>query len=263
MNPCMPVCASGRLSASSRTRGANGSRRAPVVRYDLSHCFELIVSRPGHHLPEHPTAAPPADVTRDVTALFLRAEQSGLKLAIVARTVTLVLLGAWLVGTRAEDPTRAAGYAILVIAFRCTRARSLRADRHPLRQELGQVPVRHARRRDRFGAGRDAAALSHGRRSACGHDLPRADLSLLLRHSRHLGAELLAGRGGVDRDRGLARLAPCLPARRVAMVPATSTGATSLRIRPPSRCCRSCSIPTSAGSAAASRRRSRWSSSPS
>ena len=68
-------------------------------------------------MPDQPTAAPPADVTRDVTALFLRAEQSGIKLAIVARTVTLVLLGGWLVATRAEDTTRAAGYAILVIAF--------------------------------------------------------------------------------------------------------------------------------------------------
>jgi len=68
-------------------------------------------------LPEQPTATPPADVTRDVTALFLHAEQSGLKLAIAARTVTAVLLGAWLVGTRAEDPARAAGYAILAIAF--------------------------------------------------------------------------------------------------------------------------------------------------
>ena len=68
-------------------------------------------------MPEQPTAAPPAEVTRDVTALFLRAEQSGLKLAIAARTVTLVLLGAWLVVTRAEDTTRAAGYAILAIAF--------------------------------------------------------------------------------------------------------------------------------------------------
>ena len=49
--------------------------------------------------------------------MFLHAEQRGLKLAIVARIVMLVLLGAWLVGTRAGDPMRAAGYAILVAIF--------------------------------------------------------------------------------------------------------------------------------------------------
>jgi hypothetical protein len=34
-------------------------------------------------------------ISRDVAEMFLRAEQSGLKLAIKGRTVTLVLLGAW------------------------------------------------------------------------------------------------------------------------------------------------------------------------
>jgi hypothetical protein len=35
------------------------------------------------------------EVSRNVAEMFLRAEQSGLKLAIKGRTVTLVLLGAW------------------------------------------------------------------------------------------------------------------------------------------------------------------------
>ena len=49
--------------------------------------------------------------------MFLRAEQSGLKLAIIGRTVALVLLGLWLVGTRARDPSRALDYFLLLSAF--------------------------------------------------------------------------------------------------------------------------------------------------
>ena len=53
----------------------------------------------------------------DLGELFLQAERKGLRLAIVGRTVALVLLGAWLVGTRAEDPSRAIGYALVMTAF--------------------------------------------------------------------------------------------------------------------------------------------------
>lgn len=49
--------------------------------------------------------------------MFLCAEQAGLKLAIIGRTVALVLLGAYLVGTRAKDPTRAFDYFILLAVF--------------------------------------------------------------------------------------------------------------------------------------------------
>ena len=36
--------------------------------------------------------------------MFLRAEQTGLKLAIIGRIVALVLLGVWLVASRATRP---------------------------------------------------------------------------------------------------------------------------------------------------------------
>src|SRR5687768_12044423 len=49
--------------------------------------------------------------------MFLRAEQGGLKLAIIGRTVALVLLGIWLIGTRADDPTRALGYVVVLSLF--------------------------------------------------------------------------------------------------------------------------------------------------
>jgi len=49
--------------------------------------------------------------------MFLRAEQSGLRLAIIGRTVALVLLGAWLVGTRARDPSHALDYLLLLSFF--------------------------------------------------------------------------------------------------------------------------------------------------
>ncbi|NIR92067.1 MAG: adenylate/guanylate cyclase domain-containing protein [Gammaproteobacteria bacterium] len=59
----------------------------------------------------------PADVSRDVEELFLRAEQSGLKLAIIGRTVALVLLGIWLVGSRADDPVRVYNYLTALSVF--------------------------------------------------------------------------------------------------------------------------------------------------
>lgn len=55
--------------------------------------------------------------SQDLGDLFLHAEQSGLRLAIIGRIITLVLLGAWLVGTRAEDPARALGYALVMAIF--------------------------------------------------------------------------------------------------------------------------------------------------
>jgi len=58
-----------------------------------------------------------ASVSSDLGGLFLHAEQSGLRLAIIGRVVTLVLLGVWFVGTRAEDPQSAIGYAVLLTMF--------------------------------------------------------------------------------------------------------------------------------------------------
>ena len=49
-----------------------------------------------------------ADVSRDVQEMFLRAEQTGLKLAIIGRTAALVLLGIWVVVSRGRDPAREA-----------------------------------------------------------------------------------------------------------------------------------------------------------
>ena len=49
--------------------------------------------------------------------MFLRAEQSGLKLASIGRIAALVLMGVWLIGTRADDPTRALGYVLVLSLF--------------------------------------------------------------------------------------------------------------------------------------------------
>lgn len=49
--------------------------------------------------------------------MFLRAEQAGLRLAIIGRTAALVLLGIWLVGSRAKDPSRALDYLLLLLVF--------------------------------------------------------------------------------------------------------------------------------------------------
>jgi class 3 adenylate cyclase len=53
----------------------------------------------------------------DAGELFLRAEQAGLKLAIIGRIGALVLMGMWLIGTRADDPTRALGYVLVLSIF--------------------------------------------------------------------------------------------------------------------------------------------------
>ena len=49
--------------------------------------------------------------------MFLRAEQTGLKLASIGRIAALVLMGIWLIGTRADDPTRALGYVLVLSTF--------------------------------------------------------------------------------------------------------------------------------------------------
>lgn len=49
--------------------------------------------------------------------MFLRAEQSGLKLAIIGRTVALVLLSIWILATRADDPARLLNYSIALSVF--------------------------------------------------------------------------------------------------------------------------------------------------
>ncbi len=64
-----------------------------------------------------PADAITADASHDVEETFLRAEHTGLKLAIIGRTVALVLLGIWLVGSRVEDPARAFNYLIALSVF--------------------------------------------------------------------------------------------------------------------------------------------------
>jgi adenylate cyclase len=49
--------------------------------------------------------------------MFLRAEQAGLKLASIGRIAALALMGVWLIGTRADDPTRALGYIAVLSLF--------------------------------------------------------------------------------------------------------------------------------------------------
>ena len=49
--------------------------------------------------------------------MFLRAEQAGLKLAIIGRAVALVVLGLYLAWSRARDPAHALDYLILLSVF--------------------------------------------------------------------------------------------------------------------------------------------------
>jgi adenylate cyclase len=49
--------------------------------------------------------------------MFQRAEQSGLRLATIGRIAALALMGVWLIGTRADDPTRALGYVLALSLF--------------------------------------------------------------------------------------------------------------------------------------------------
>ena len=59
----------------------------------------------------------PPEISRDVKEMFLRAEETGLRLAIIGRTVALVLLGIWLLGSRADDPERLTNYVIALSVF--------------------------------------------------------------------------------------------------------------------------------------------------
>ena len=58
-----------------------------------------------------------AAVSRDVGEMFLHAEQAGIKLSIIGRTVALILLGIWLVWSRARDLTLARDYLLLLSVF--------------------------------------------------------------------------------------------------------------------------------------------------
>lgn len=59
----------------------------------------------------------PAEVSRDADETLLRAEQTGLRLAIIGRIAALILMGIWLIGTRADDPARALGYVLVLSVF--------------------------------------------------------------------------------------------------------------------------------------------------
>ena len=61
--------------------------------------------------------ATPVEVSREIEETFLRAEEAGLKLAIICRTVALVLLGIWLLASRADDPVRLFNYSIALATF--------------------------------------------------------------------------------------------------------------------------------------------------
>ena len=58
-----------------------------------------------------------AEVSGDAARMFLRAEQSGLKLAIIGRTAALLLLGIYLAWTRSRDLERALDYVLLLSVF--------------------------------------------------------------------------------------------------------------------------------------------------
>jgi adenylate cyclase len=58
-----------------------------------------------------------AGLSSDAGEMFLRAEQAGLKLASIGRIAALALMGFWLIGTRADDPTRALGYIVVLSLF--------------------------------------------------------------------------------------------------------------------------------------------------
>ena len=54
---------------------------------------------------------------REVAAMFLDAERSGLKLAIIGRTVALVVLGVFIAASRSSDPARVLGYLEVLGVF--------------------------------------------------------------------------------------------------------------------------------------------------
>ena len=63
------------------------------------------------------TKARAAQRSESAEEIFQRAEQTGLKLAIIGRIAALALMGIWLIGTRADDPTRAIGYVLVLSLF--------------------------------------------------------------------------------------------------------------------------------------------------
>ena len=84
-----------------------------IVVIQLSPTSATISIR-GMNIADQPMTMEPSS---DLADVFLKAERAGLAVAIVGRTVALVFLGAWLVATRADDPTRAIGYAVVITAF--------------------------------------------------------------------------------------------------------------------------------------------------
>ncbi len=68
-------------------------------------------------MPAHPTGTTTIPVAHDVEATLLQAEHTGLKLAIIGRTIALVLMGAWLAWSRAADPARVFNFLLLLSVF--------------------------------------------------------------------------------------------------------------------------------------------------
>ena len=83
-------------------------------------------------------------------------------------------------------------------------------DRHPIRQELGEILLCHARHHDHLGVDRDAADVFHCGGPAGSHYLPRVDIRLLFHRSWRRSPEFFTGHGRMDGGRGRAGLAACL-----------------------------------------------------
>ncbi len=96
--------------------------------------------------------------------MFLRAEQSGLKLASLGRIAALVLLGVWLISTRADDPTRALGYVLVLSLFAVLGLAHYALIGTRFDRRWVKYVVHYARHRRRVCAGGDAAALPVRRR---------------------------------------------------------------------------------------------------
>ena len=209
---------------------------------------------------EQRTDETPADISRDLGEMFLHAEQSGLKLAIIIRTVTLVLLGAWLVGTRAQDPIRALGYAVVLTIFAALGLIhyvmiGTRFDQRWVKYVFVTLDIAIV-----------SALVATRPLYATAIDLPAVTT---FRAPIFTFYFVILGLAALSFFPGLV-LGPVSPVHWAGSAPSSigeapcrefSTGATSRRIRPPSKSWRSCSTPNSVGSAAASRRRSRSSSS--
>jgi hypothetical protein len=128
--------------------------------------------------------ASPADVSRDVAEMFRRAEQSGLKLAIKGRTVTLVVLGAWLVITRSEmrrerSAMRRPCRFSPSLAWLTIRLIATRFDKPWIKYAFVTLDIAIA-----LGARSQHSRCSRPLRPAFGHDLPRVDVRVLFRDPR-------------------------------------------------------------------------------